>query len=165
MIFLFLVIIVSALKRDRDKRIIGKDDIADFPAFNLKDVPVKIDSGAYTCTIHCSKITEEEGKLKVIFLEHRQSGFTGDVFVFDKFQVKKVRSSNGQTQDRYKVVGTITLFDKTFKTEFTLSQRKKMRYPVLIGRKLLNNKFLIDTALSKQSYQEKQDSNLNPKNN
>ncbi|MCC5924554.1 MAG: ATP-dependent zinc protease [Crocinitomicaceae bacterium] len=136
----------------RDKRIIGKDDIADFPAFKLKDVPVKIDSGAYTSTIHCSNIIEEEGKLKVIFLEHRQSGFTGEVFVFDKFQVKKVRSSNGEEQDRYKVVGTINLFGKTYKTEFTLSQRKKMRYPVLLGRKLLNNKFLIDTALSKVSY-------------
>lgn len=140
----------------RDKRIIGKDDIADFPDFDLIGVPVKVDSGAYTSTIHCSKIKEENGLLKVVFLEHRQSGYTGNELQFERFQVKKVRSSSGEVQERYKVVGTIRLFDKTYKTEFTLSQRKKMRFPVLLGRKLLNNKFLIDTSLSKLSYRENQ---------
>jgi hypothetical protein len=33
-----------------------------------------------------------------------------------------------------------------------LSRRTKMRYPVLLGRKLLNKRFLIDTSLADQSW-------------
>jgi hypothetical protein len=32
-------------------------------------------------------------------------------------------------------------------TEFSLTERRGMRYPILLGRKLLNKRFLIDTSL------------------
>lgn len=136
----------------KQRRIIGRDDLADFPDFNLKHVAVKIDSGAYTSTIHCSKIQLEEERLKVVFLDKLHTGYTGEPIIFDQFQVKRVRSSNGVLQKRFSVNGTIRLFGKTYKTVFTLSQRSKMRYPVLLGRKILNNKFLIDTSKSRISF-------------
>ena len=33
------------------------------------------------------------------------------------------------------------------KTEFSLTQRNGMRYPILLGRKFLNKRFIIDTSL------------------
>jgi len=39
-------------------RIIGRKDRADFPMFDMFNVPVKIDSGAYTSSIHCSSVCE-----------------------------------------------------------------------------------------------------------
>lgn len=132
--------------------IIGRKDVADLPRFGLSGVPVKIDSGAYTSTIHCAKVEENDGKLEVIFLDKKDDAFTGEKVIFDEFSVKKVRSSSGQAQYRYKVKGNILLFGKKYNTEFTLSRRTKMRYPVLLGRKLLNKRFLIDTSLADQSW-------------
>lgn len=138
---------------------IGKRDIADFPSFNLTNIRVKIDSGAYTSTIHCSLIEEKGGELHVIFLDENQEGYTGEVHVFTSFELKKVRSSNGELQERYIINGTILLFNREFETEFTLSQRDLMRYPVLLGRKLLSHHFLIDTSKTDLSFHFKNKSN------
>ena len=136
----------------KQKHIIGRKDVADFPRFGICGVQVKIDSGAYTSTIHCAKVEENDGKLEVVFLDKKDAAFTGEKVVFDEYSVKKVRSSSGQSQHRYKVKGNIVLFGKKYNTEFTLSRRTKMRYPVLLGRKLLNKRFLIDTSLADQSW-------------
>lgn len=136
----------------KQQLIIGRKDVVDLPVFGLSGVPVKIDSGAYTSTIHCANVEESGGKLEVIFLDKQDDAFTGEKVTFSDFSVKKVRSSSGQAQYRYKVKGNILLFGKKYNTEFTLSRRTKMRYPVLLGRKLLNKRFLIDTSLADQSW-------------
>jgi len=139
----------------KPKLIIGKKDVADLPIFGLSGVQVKIDSGAYTSTIHCAKVEENQGRLEVIFLDKKDDSYTGNKVIFEEYSVKKVRSSSGQSQHRYKVKGNIILFGKKYNTEFTLSRRTKMRYPVLLGRKLLNKRFLIDTSLVDQSWKIK----------
>jgi hypothetical protein len=61
--------------------------------------------------------------------------------------MKKVKSSTGQEQMRYFIKCTIEILGIHFITEFSLTERKGMRFPILLGRKLLNNRFLIDTTL------------------
>lgn len=136
----------------KTKPIIGRDDIIDFPLFELINVPIKIDSGAYTSTIHCSKIEVKSGVLNVVFLSKKHEAYTGKTYTFTDFDIKKVKSSNGEVQDRFTVKGDLLIFGKKIKSEFTLSKRSNMKYPVLIGRKVLNKRFLIDTSLSCQSY-------------
>jgi hypothetical protein len=136
----------------KEKHIIGKDDVADLPMFNLKEINVKIDSGAYTSTIHCSVIEKTEQGLHVIFLDEKENKYTGESHYFKEYKKKKVRSSIGEMQLRYIIQGNIVLFGKKHSTEFTLSKRDLMRYPVLLGRKLLSNRFMIDTTLTNESY-------------
>jgi|SRR5690554_600571 len=152
-------------KGKKNKPIIGKSDIADFPLFELENVKVKIDSGAYTSTIHCSRIEEIENELKVVFLDKKVDGFTGKTHCFSNYEQKNVRSSSGELQKRYIIKGNILLFGKNYKTEFTLSKRNLMRFPVLLGRKLLSNKFLIDSSLTNLSFKHKteKDENWNTK--
>lgn len=151
-----LLFIRKPMRFNRNKRqIIGKFDIADFPTFNLKDVSVKIDSGAYTSTIHCSQVQETKEGLAVVFLSEEEEGYTGETKLFKHFHSKKVRSSSGELQERYSIKGEIILFGHVYKTEFTLSKRDMMRYPVLLGRKLLSHNFIIDTSLSNLSQQNK----------
>lgn len=130
--------------------IIGRKDLVSFPAFGLYSVPVKIDSGAYTSSMHCSKIEliEKDNKvqLHVVFLDEQYQGYTGKEFVFSTFKEKKVKSSNGQSQLRYFITGTIRIFNKEYETLFSLTQRTGLRNPILLGRKLLNKRFLIDTS-------------------
>ena len=137
----------------KDKKIIGRDSYADFPAFGLENVPVKVDSGAYTSTIHCASIElNKDNVLEVVFLDKKSAAYTGEKLTFESFETRKIRSSSGQAQIRYTVKGTITLKGKTYKTLFTLSKRDKMKYPVLLGRRLLNKRFLIDPSLTEVKF-------------
>lgn len=139
----------------KNKKIIGKTDIADLPSFHLHNVKVKVDSGAYTSTIHCSKITLTPEGLAVVFLDETEGGYTGNEVLFKEFRQRKVRSSNGTLEERFSIKGDILLFGEKYLTEFTLSKRNLMRYPILLGRKLLSNQFLIDTAKINLSYKQK----------
>jgi hypothetical protein len=56
---------------------------------------------------------------------------------------KIVKSAHGHTI-RPIVEITITLAGKRMTEEFTLADRKHMKYPVLIGQNVLRHKFLID---------------------
>ena len=141
------------MKLPKKQYVIGKSDRADFPIFNLKNIKVKIDTGAYTSSIHCSQIKEEGDALHVVFLSEKFSNYTGETITFPDYEIKKVRSSSGKAQLRYKVKANIILFGQTFNTEFTLSDRTKMKFPVLLGRKLLNKNFLVNTSEKNQSYQ------------
>jgi hypothetical protein len=126
------------------KSIIGRREWASLPEFGLKNVEVKIDTGAYSSSIHASLIEEVDGVLKVVFLDSKHPEFQNNPF---SFKGKNVKSSNGIVQERYFIKTHIILGSVNIKTEFSLTKRQGMRYPILIGRKLLNKRFLIDTSL------------------
>lgn len=138
-------------KNQKSKIIIGRRDIANLPDFGLIGVEVKVDSGAYTSSIHVSHCqeVEENGKkrLAVIFLDDKHSSFQEKIHYFNEYRQKKVKSSTGQEQMRYFIKTRIELLGKNIKTEFSLTKRSGMKYPILLGRKLLNKHFIIDTAL------------------
>lgn len=138
-------------KEQKSKILIGRRDLANLPDFGLNQVEVKVDSGAYTSSIHvshCQEI-EKEGKkvLEVIFLDDKHTSFVNQKHYFNDYRIKKVKSSTGQEQMRYFIKTQIELLGEKFKTEFSLTKRSGMKYPILLGRKLLNKRFIIDTSL------------------
>lgn len=143
----------------KKKITIGKKDKADFPELELFDLDIKIDTGAYTSSIHCHKIKEiEEDGIKFIefqLLDPSHKDYNHKKFTEKNFIEKKIKSSNGKGEKRYIIKTKIFIFNRTYMIELSLSERSKMRFPVLIGRKLLNNKFIVDTSLSNLSYKTK----------
>lgn len=144
--------------KNKEKQIIGRREIANLPEFGLDHVDVKVDSGAYTSSIHvshCKEIETENGRqLEVIFLDDKHAAFDNVKHYFSSFRIKKVKSSTGQEQFRYFIKCTIEILGRKIKTEFSLTERKGMKYPILLGRKLLNNRFIIDTSLVNVSKQK-----------
>lgn len=142
------------------KKILGKKDKADFPELGLQDIDVKIDTGAYTSSIHCCDIkVEGKGKdaiLRFKLLDPKHKAYSDKTFELSNFKYKSIKSSNGKAEKRVIISTSIVLFGISYKIELSLSDRGDMRYPVLLGRKLLNRKFLVDTSLSNQSYKNKQ---------
>lgn len=67
-------------------------------------------------------------------------------FRFSDYQERKVRSSNGQVESRYAITTRVVLFKRSYKIEFTLSYRDKMRFPILLGRRFLRNRFIVDVS-------------------
>lgn len=138
-----------------EKKIIGRFDRADFPDLHLNDISIKIDTGAYTSSIHCDNITEEEDVLRCTFLDEEHPLYNGKEFVFHDYDVVFVRSSNGMVQKRYQIISKIKLFDKIYKISLSLAARQEMRFPVLLGRKFLTKKFIVDTEYFDLSFNSK----------
>ena len=146
-------------KTPRKKRIIGRRDIADFPKLQLKEIAVKVDTGAYTSSIHCrdinTKLVHGKEVLTFTLLDPSHPQFESKVYSIESFRKKMVRSSNGQTEERYLIKTNIQLFGKTYPISLTLSERGEMRFPILIGRKFLLGKFIVDPSQVDLSYQQK----------
>ena len=138
------------------KKILGRVDKIDFPQLNLFTIDVKIDTGAYTSAIHCSKIREEDHKLSCIFESKGHPNFKSDEVVFENYTYTDVKSSNGHKENSYKITTEVVFFGKTYKINLTLSTRDDMRFPVLIGRQFLSKKFMVDVDLEHQSFNSKQ---------
>ena len=139
------------------KQLIGRIDRVDLPDFALEDVKAKIDTGANSSSIHASYIKEVKASngdgliLRFCLLGNRKLRF--EAKNYDK---RKVKSSNGHVQERFMVKMRIKLFGKTYKTDVTLAQRKEMKYPILLGRKLLRNRSVVDVSKHDLSFELKQ---------
>ncbi|GAB2790663.1 hypothetical protein GCM10027175_31590 [Hymenobacter latericoloratus] len=137
---------------------VGRRELVDFPEFQLWGVEAKVDTGAYTGAIHCSNIrveTDAQGRrhLHVQLLDPSHPNFDGSPMQFDQFKLRDIRSSNGEVQERYVIRTAIRLFGQDFITEFSLSDRSDMKYPVLIGRVLLREaRLIVDVARRNLSY-------------
>ena len=142
-----------------NKSIIGRKDKIDIPALSIENIAVKIDSGAYSSSIHCSSIelvsTKQGDQLEVVFLDETNNNFNGKKYIFKNYRKKKVKSSTGDEQERFFIQLPIILFEKEFLTDFSLTRRNGLRNPVLLGRKLTSNHFVIDTSMTNVSYKQK----------
>jgi hypothetical protein len=48
---------------------IGRTDRADFPNLKIEGIDIKVDTGAYTSSIHCKDIEEMDGVLYATLLD------------------------------------------------------------------------------------------------
>lgn len=142
------------MKNTNLKLTIGRTDIADFPKLDLFGIDIKIDTGAYTSSFHCHHIEVVNNKLKCQFLDPKHEKYHEKYFLFENFTQKKVKSSNGMVENRYLIRTEILIFNQVFPIELTLTERGSMKYPVLLGRKFLSKKFIVDTAKKNISFKK-----------
>ncbi len=148
------------MKSKKPLQIIGRSDIIDMPELGLHNVDAKTDTGAYTSSIHCSRIKkkkESDGTEVITFTipgsKLHEKGLHH--FKVPEFEEKNIRSSNGQIQKRYVIKTQIIIFGRKIRAEFSLADRSSMKFPVLLGRKLLQNRFIVDVTQKDLSYSEK----------
>jgi len=137
------------------KKILGRYDRVDLPGLGLADIHAKIDTGAYTCSLHCSHAEVVDGQLQFVLLDEEHPEFTGMKFIFDEFEEREIKNSFGEVERRFVIVTTLRIFNEEIITEFSLSNRGLLKFPILIGRKILRERFLIDVKKKNVSYREK----------
>ena len=135
--------------------ILGRYDRVDLPDLGLYNIHAKIDTGAFTCSLHCQMAEVVDGKLEFILLDQEHPEFTGMKFVFSEYERRDIRNSFGEVEKRFVIVTTITIFGEPITSEFSLCNRGSLKFPILIGRKILRNRFLIDVTKKNLSYREK----------
>jgi len=130
------------------KEIIGRKEKITLSDWGFYNISAKVDTGAYTSAIHCEyvqvKLLGGKRILEFLPLSPNHKHFNNSLISTEHFSQKKVKNSFGQVETRYKVTTKVSIFGKEFDGEFTLSERSKMKNPILLGRKILKGKFLID---------------------
>lgn len=140
---------------------IGRIDKADFPELHLQDIYIKIDTGAYTSSIHSHDIQEVEvnGEKHIEFklLDPSYAKYKDIVFKVKNYKEKMVKSSFGAIEQRFIIKTTIVIFDQVYPIELSLSERSDMKSPILIGRKFLKKQFIVDASKKNISYKLKKE--------
>ena len=131
-------------------KLIGRREYVDFPELNIFRIEAKIDTGAYTSALHCKDINIKQinGKDILCFklLDETHPEYNEQEHCFEDFIQKNIKSSSGEKELRYIIKTLIVIGRKRIRTTVSLADRANMRYPVLIGRKMIKNKFMIDVA-------------------
>ena len=141
------------------KKKIGRSDKLDFPEFGLTDIPVKTDTGAYTSSIHCTfkEEVEIDGKsvLRFKLFDPTVEDLHDRVFETTNFAWKKFKSSFGDEEKRYVIKTIVIAHGEEIPIELSLSDRSKMKFPVLLGRKFLNKRFIVNSTAVNASFNKK----------
>ena len=127
--------------------IVGCVENVDLPGFGITQQAAKIDTGAYSGALHCSVIREvmRGGQRTLQF----KPSDTGVLFETTDFEELHIRSSTGHKVKRYNVPTTIRLFGKTYPIIIGVSNRKDMRYEILLGRRFLReNNIIVDVRIN-----------------
>lgn len=132
--------------------LIGRREKVSFPSLGLSGVTAKIDTGAYSASLHARILSLEEhseGTL-VVFQPLGKKNKLRNILpvTLPVLRMKKVKSSNGQAQSRIFVSIPLQIGPYLVETAFGLTDRSAMKTTVLLGRKILSQRFLVDVSRS-----------------
>jgi hypothetical protein len=133
-------------------QILGRSDRVNLPGLGLYNIHAKIDTGAFTSSLHCSRAEVINGQLEFVLLDDEHPEFTGMKFVFKEFTEREIKNSFGVAEKRFVIYTTVKIYDEEILAEFSLSDRDALRFPILLGRKILRDRFLIDVTKKNLSY-------------
>lgn len=123
---------------------------------HAENVPAKIDTGAEASAIWASNIRiEEDGMLKFTLFGEDSPFYNGEEISTKEYKVIVTRSAMGQEQIRYRVHIPVKIAGHKIRVLFSLADRSKNSFPILIGRRTLKGKFIVDVSLPDIEYERK----------
>lgn len=115
----------------------------------ISDIPAKTDTGAEFSSIWASDISiTEHNDLKFRLFAPESPLFTGEYLTVppEDYKAIVVRNSTGQEHVRYRAKLPAIIHGKRIRAYFSLADRSRNNFPVLIGRRTLRGRFLVDPA-------------------
>jgi hypothetical protein len=135
---------------EQNKTIIGWREWLALPDLGIRAIKAKIDTGARSSALHTVGLEplEKNGILKVKFGVHplqRRKDIEVNC-VADVVDRRRVTSSDGQSERRYVIRTTVAIGELEWQIELTLTDRKSMRFRMLLGRAAISDFLLVDPA-------------------
>lgn len=113
----------------------------------IQSVPAKTDTGASYSSIWASDLRmSPSGELEFTLFAPESPLYTGERLKTRHYRAVHVRNSTGQESVRYAVQLSARISGKRIRAWFTLADRSRNDFPVLIGRRTLKHKFLVDVS-------------------
>jgi hypothetical protein len=133
----------------KPKRIVGWKENAALPDLNVKNVIAKIDTGANLASIDAADIKiVSRDKVKYVKFKVMKRNNTVRKTSAPLEGYKRIKSSNGDVERRPYIKTTLLMDGITKKIELTLTDRGPMEYTMLIGRKALGRRWVVNPSIS-----------------
>ncbi|NBC27666.1 MAG: hypothetical protein GVY08_12450 [Bacteroidetes bacterium] len=131
------------------KKIIGRVEKISFPSWDIQNLDAKVDSGAYTSSLHCHHIetvSENDSEFVLFSLfDPAHPSYRTTKYRSELADIRKVKSSNGEVETRYVIRETAIFCGRKRNIELTLTDRSNMKFDLLLGRRFLKN-YLVDVS-------------------
>ncbi len=137
------------VKKKREKKVVGWKEQVALPDLKIKSVIAKIDTGANLATIDADDIkfvTRKDVKYVKFTVKKRNNTVRKTSAPLAGF--KRIRSSNGDVERRPYIKTDILMDGITKNIELTLTDRGPMDYTMLIGRKALGRRWIVNPSIS-----------------
>ena len=137
------------VQKKREKRVVGWKENAALPDLNVKNVIAKIDTGANLASIDASDIKiVTRDKIKYVKFKVMKRNNTVRKTSAPLEGYKRIKSSNGDVEKRPYIKTTLLMDGISKKIELTLTDRGPMDYTMLIGRKALGIRWVVNPSIS-----------------
>jgi len=139
-------------KQRSSPRLVGWREWAALPDLGLPRIKAKLDTGAWTSVVHAWDVQpfENGGQEWVRFVLHprqrdRKESIQCEAKVADR---RHITSSSGHREQRYVIETVIEFGAEAWPIELGLTDRDEMGFRLLIGRKALRGRFIVDPESS-----------------
>ena len=136
----------------KNKRIVGWREWVSLPELKIPRIKAKLDTGAYTSALHAYFIEPLKGDKQPIVrfgVYPLQRADKPDIIctteIVDK---RRVVDSGGHPEMRYVIRTLLTIGEKTWPIELSLTNREHMRFRLLLGRTAIRKFLVVDPSLS-----------------
>jgi hypothetical protein len=131
---------------EKSKIIVGCFELVSFPDLGVHSVMAKVDTGAFSGAINCSRIrVVRRGKDKQRILKFKPLGRGQKSLEYENFEETYIRSATGHRVKRFIIVTKLLVQDREYLIKIGLSNRSNMKSHVLIGRRFLrDNDIIVD---------------------
>lgn len=127
------------------------------PELGIERIAAKVDTGARTSVLHARDVVRVQGpgppfiEFTPPLLRRQDRVQTWETSGIRRVRAalideRIVRSSSGKDETRYVVRTRVELCGDSFECEFSLTNRARLRFPLLLGRSALRGRFLIDVT-------------------
>lgn len=144
--FLLLVVLMVSPFEIHSKEVVGWTENAVIYPGGM-EIRAKIDTGAKTSSINCEchDFYEKDGEQWVRF---SVTNYKDEQIWLDKkvHRTVKIKRHFGKSQERPVVLLGVCLGGVHREVEVNIIDRSGLKYPMLIGRTFLKNKFLVDSG-------------------
>jgi hypothetical protein len=122
--------------------VIGWVEHVDLPELGLRHMKAKIDTGARTSALHTAQmeVFEHEGKQRVRFHVQIKDTDPERWFEADVHDIRSIKNTGGVPEERIVIRTRIKLAGRSWPIDVSLSDRTKMRLPMIVGRSALEGR-------------------------
>ena len=132
----------------QQKVIVGSEEWCSLPTIGIPTIKARVDSGAKTSALHAiniktfSKDHQEWVKFDINPIQNNAKALIHcEAKLVDQ---RIVKSSSGFREKRYVIQTQVSLGNKTWEIEVTLTNRDSMGYRMLLGREAMSGRVMVD---------------------